>query len=328
MAAAALHETGHSIAKLSDEYDGGGLLSPGNNVTSDLGNIPWSIWIDAGTPLPTPDTFAQPYIQYAFTKVGAFQGAYVSTAFRPTYNSIMLEGGEYGPVNSEAIVLAIYSRTGPLISATPTTTSVRISSGQQQIFTPVKWAAPTTITTKWYLNDALYASTGTLTIHYTDLTPGQYTLKCVVKDETTMVRNDPQKLTQDAMSWTVSIGDLPQITQQPSNLTVTAGQPAAFSITATGSNLSYQWRVGGQAIAGATAATYTISQTSSTQAGAYDCVITNASGSVTSSSATLTVAAASSNSNGGGAGADEPWYFAALAALALVRQLQKRRDGK
>jgi hypothetical protein len=233
-------------------------------------------------------------------------------------------GGEYGPVNTEAIILAIYSKTGPMISVAPAAGTVRITSGQQQIFTPVKWSAPTTITTKWYINNNLYASTDTLTLRYADLTPGQYTLKCVIKDETTMVRNDPQNLTTDTTNWTVIIGDLPQITQQPSSTTVTAGQSASFSITATGSSLTYQWRKGGTAIAGATAATYTISSTSTADAGSYDCVVTNSSGSATSSAASLTVNAAPSSGGGGGGGACETWYLFALSLCGLVRYRQKR----
>jgi len=329
----ALHETGHSIVGLSDEYVGGGDLSPLKNKTYDLTNIPWRLWLEPGIPLPTPDSYATdtlPDITNAYQRVGAYKQA-TATFYRPTYVS-MMEGvgdrSEFGPVNSEAIILAIYSKTGPMLSTTPTATSIRILSGQQQVFTPSKWAAPTTITTKWYLNSSTtpYATTDTLTIKYADLTPGTYTLKCVVKDETTMVRNDPQNLTQDTVTWTVAIGDVPQITQQPSSITVTAGQSASLSLTATGSNLTYQWRKGGVAVTGAIAATYTINSTSTTDAGSYDCIITNSSGSATSTAATLTVNAAPSSGGGGGGGggACGEWFLLALATLAATRRLTHR----
>src|ERR1700691_3003162 len=52
----------------------------------------------------------------------------------------------------------------------------------------------------------------------------------------------------------------PAITAQPSSVSVTEGQVATFSVTATGTApLSYQWQKGGSAISGATASTYTIS---------------------------------------------------------------------
>ena len=329
----ALHETGHSIARLSDEYVGGGDITPLINKTYDLTNIPWKLWLEPGIPLPTPDSYAldtpnaPPNTDHFWQRVGAYASA---TFFTPTYSSIMAAGGdaEFGPVNSEAVILAIYAKTGPLISSTPTATSVRILSGQQQVFTPNKWAAPTTITTKWYVDDSTttYATSDTLTLKYADLPPGPHTLKCVVKDETTMVRNDPKNLTQDTVTWSVAIGDVPLITQQPAAVSVTAGQPASFSVTATGSSLTYQWRKSGAAITGATAATYTISATSTSDAGSYDCVVTNSSGSATSTAATLTVAAApSSSSSGGGGGAGGEWYLLALALSVMVRYCQRKQ---
>src|SRR5207237_5995748 len=49
----------------------------------------------------------------------------------------------------------------------------------------------------------------------------------------------------------------PVITQQPADLAVTAGQPATFTVAASGAApLAYQWHRGGADIAGATAATY------------------------------------------------------------------------
>ena len=48
------------------------------------------------------------------------------------------------------------------------------------------------------------------------------------------------------------------ITTQPASQTVTAGQTATFSVTATGTApLSYQWKKNGAAISGATASSYT-----------------------------------------------------------------------
>jgi hypothetical protein len=87
----------------------------------------------------------------------------------------------------------------------------------------------------------------------------------------------------------------PSIATQPASHTVTAGQAATFSVSATGGGtLAYQWRKGGTAISGASAATYTISSTASADAGSYDVVVSNSAGSVTSSAATLTVTSTNS----------------------------------
>jgi len=83
----------------------------------------------------------------------------------------------------------------------------------------------------------------------------------------------------------------PVITQPPADLSVTAGQPASFSVTATGvAPLAYQWQRGGSDIAGATNASYTVPATVLGDSGAvFRAVVSNAGGSVTSQSATLTV---------------------------------------
>jgi len=87
---------------------------------------------------------------------------------------------------------------------------------------------------------------------------------------------------------------IPAITAQPSNQTVTVGQTATFSVTATGSaTLSYQWQKGTTAIAGATSSSYTTPATTTPDSGSqFNVVVSNAAGSVTSNAATLTVNAA------------------------------------
>src|SRR5947208_5290238 len=87
----------------------------------------------------------------------------------------------------------------------------------------------------------------------------------------------------------------PRITVQPANQSVTTGQSASFSVTATGTApLSYQWQKHGSAISGATSTTYTTPPTTSVDNGAqFDVVVSNSLGSVTSAAATLTVTAAS-----------------------------------
>jgi autotransporter-associated beta strand protein len=82
----------------------------------------------------------------------------------------------------------------------------------------------------------------------------------------------------------------PTITTQPQSLTVSAGNPAAFSLTASGSApLSYQWQKDGTNLSGATLTTYAIASVGGSDAGTYTVTVTNAFGSVTSSNAALTV---------------------------------------
>ncbi|HEY6174278.1 MAG TPA: discoidin domain-containing protein [Kofleriaceae bacterium] len=85
----------------------------------------------------------------------------------------------------------------------------------------------------------------------------------------------------------------PVIVLQPASIAVTSGQPASFTVTATGTApMTFQWSRNGAAIAGATAASFTTSATTSADNNAQFTVrITNSLGSATSSAATLTVVA-------------------------------------
>jgi hypothetical protein len=84
---------------------------------------------------------------------------------------------------------------------------------------------------------------------------------------------------------------VPVIAIQPSDQTVSAGQTATFTVTATGSApVSYQWQRGASPIAGATATAYTTAVTTAGDSGSsFAVIVTDASGSTTSRSAALHV---------------------------------------
>ncbi|NVN92907.1 MAG: hypothetical protein HXX11_20245 [Desulfuromonadales bacterium] len=110
-----------------------------------------------------------------------------------------------------------------------------------------------------------------------------------------VVTNGSGSVTSNSATLTVNPAPVaPAITDQPQNISVTAGQTATFSVTATGSaTLTYQWKKGGTSISGATSASYTTSVTTTVNSGStYTVVVTNALGSATSTAATLTVTAA------------------------------------
>jgi hypothetical protein len=81
----------------------------------------------------------------------------------------------------------------------------------------------------------------------------------------------------------------PAITSQPSSQTTTAGGGVSFTVSATGNPTGYQWYFGNAAISGATSASLALAGVQSVNAGTYHVVVTNTSGSATSSNATLTV---------------------------------------
>src|ERR1700722_6441132 len=111
-----------------------------------------------------------------------------------------------------------------------------------------------------------------------------------------IVTNPISGVTSNAATLTVNAGGGPSITTQPANQTVSVGQTATFSVTATGAApLSYQWQKNQVNIAGATSASYTTPATTSADSGtSFRVIVTNSVSSVTSNAATLTVNAASS----------------------------------
>ena len=86
--------------------------------------------------------------------------------------------------------------------------------------------------------------------------------------------------------------ELPEITNQPAPAEISAGQTTTLQVTATGSNLTYQWYAGSSGntttpLSGATASSYTTSALSSTTR--FWVKVTGDSGYVNSATATVTV---------------------------------------
>jgi hypothetical protein len=81
----------------------------------------------------------------------------------------------------------------------------------------------------------------------------------------------------------------PLITGQPSSIIANPGESEVFSVTATGSNLGYQWRRNGVIVAGATLPSLSFSAIQPVHVGTYAVVVTNAAGTVTSTSVSLTL---------------------------------------
>ena len=150
-----------------------------------------------------------------------------------------------------------------------------------------------------------------LTLTGSTLSPAEGTLKWVdeagneLSDDTKVEVNKTYKwcftpadtnydtLTGEVELWHV---DAPAISAQPKNVSVITGEKATFEVTATGTDVTYQWQIdrndgkGFVDITGATGATYTTGVTDKGCDGfKYQCVIRNAAGSVTTDTAVLTV---------------------------------------
>ncbi len=88
----------------------------------------------------------------------------------------------------------------------------------------------------------------------------------------------------------LSVNDPVQILAHPQDLTRDPGQPATFSVSASGTApLGYQWRKNGEPIPGEESDSFTLPAVAEDDEGAYDVIVTNVVGPVTSAAAALSV---------------------------------------
>ena len=128
-----------------------------------------------------------------------------------------------------------------------------------------------------------------------DATETSYTIPSVTTANAgnyhVIVSNDFGSVKSDEATLTVSGDDIDvlTITTQPQSQTVNENDPVTFTVTATGTELTYQWYKDGKAISGATDSSYTISRAEKNNEGVYYVVVSNSTGSVISSTAILRV---------------------------------------
>ena len=189
-----------------------------------------------------------------------------------------------GSATSATVTLTVTAAaTAPTITQQPV--SVTVTAGQSAAFS-VLATGTAPISYQWFMNGTA-AGTNSSTFSIAQTTAGQTGAQIHVK-----VSNSTGSATSNTVTLTVNpvAPTAPAISQQPTNATVTVGQSATFTVTATGTSpLTYQWFMNGGAV-GTNSNTYTISQTALGQTGAQIYVtVTNAVSTATSQTVTLTV---------------------------------------
>ena len=186
-----------------------------------------------------------------------------------------------GGVTSSIATLTVYL-VAPAITTQPAAQTV--SEGQSATFSVT--ASGTSPNYQWRKNgtNILGATSSSYTTPVTAIGDSGAVFSVVVS-------NSAGGVTSSSATLTVNLA-APTITTQPAAQTVSEGQSATFSVTASSTSLSYQWRKNGTNIPGATSSSYTTPVTAIGDSGAvFSVVVSNSAGGVTSSSATLTVVA-------------------------------------
>lgn len=226
------HETGHVLANLGDEYT---TAYPGfpdteePNTTTNTARslIKWNAWIDADTPVPTPNSIGDGVI-------GLFEGAHYHETgwYRPQLNCAMnVWGVPFCAVCSEALVLAIYQQVRPVDAFSPTSTNLSVSTTQSLTFS-LTGLQPAThnLSVQWSTNGVPCpaATNLTFTLLPQSLPNGTNRVSALVKDNTPLVRTDPTNLLSQTVTWTLNV-NLPQLRlDSPTRL---AGGHFAFRVT-------------------------------------------------------------------------------------------------
>jgi len=253
------------------------------NQTVSLGQTATFSIVATGNPAPTYQ-----WRKNGTSIGGATSSSYTTPAAVPADNGAVFDvvvTNPSGSVTSTTATLTVNTSTAPPVITTQPANRTA-APGQTATFSVVATGNPLP-TYQWRKNGTNVAGATSTSYTTPPAVPGDNGARFDV-----VVSNTAGSVTSNAATLTVASGSsAPTITTQPSNETVTAGQTATFSLVATGNPLpTYQWRKNGTNITGATSSSYTTPPTAAPDNGAaFDAVVTNAAGSVTSNAGTLTV---------------------------------------
>jgi hypothetical protein len=229
-----MHELGHTIANLADEYatpfPAYVPLEAANATQETRTNyLKWKAWLTPGTPVPTPatDTYA--------ASVGLFVGANYRTTgwYRPRLDCLMRNlDGTFCEICQEALVLSLYRKVRPVQDRSPMTTNLVSTTPQTLAFSVTCLPAPAGLpVVQWSLDNTpvALATQKVFQVLSAALSNGLHTVKAEVRDATALVRTDPSLLLRQTLAWQVQVNI--------SNLRLAATRPATtngFSVLVTG----------------------------------------------------------------------------------------------
>lgn len=260
--------------------------------------------------------------------LNAYEHAYTETPTATTQSGTytVKVSNKWGEVTSDPAIVTVTSEptiAPPTINSHPQ--GVTITQGASFTLTVV--ASGTDLNYQWKKAGSNISGATSASYTKTSATTGD------AGNYTVTVSNTAGSVTSNPANVVVNTPvTAPTITRQPTSVTINQGASFTLSVSAAGSNLSYQWKKAGANISGATSASYTKSSATTGDAGSYTVTITNSAGSITSNPVTVTVNAtpsggnnAGSNSGGGGGGGGAPslLLITGLGVIGLLKRLKK-----
>jgi hypothetical protein len=203
-----IHELGHSLGNLADEYDYGG---PQTYTGGELGPVDVSIYNQAQQVAQQRKWWR--WMGATDTRfdgtVGAFEGANYSVfgVFRPTNNSMMRSlGRKFNLPSAEGLIKEFYREVRPIEDATPTTPNPESDAVLYAI--PVQPDGHDLII-NWFLDGEVIASAINQThldLSTLNLGVGEHTVSVTVVDPTPWVRDESIRTAflTDTRQWTIN----------------------------------------------------------------------------------------------------------------------------
>jgi hypothetical protein len=183
------------------------------------------------------------------TNTGIYTGTTTNT-LDLTAPTTSVDGNQYRclvngvcPQNLTSSFATITVNVAPAITSQPTNSTICVGSNTSFAIA----ATGTSLSYQWQVNSGsgwnnvtnggIYtgAATNTLNVTAPTIAVSTYQYRCVIGG--TCVPG----VTSSAV--TLTVNSLPAITMQPSNSNICSGDNTSFSITATGTNIAYQWQV-------------------------------------------------------------------------------------
>jgi uncharacterized protein DUF1573/ASPM-SPD-2-Hydin domain-containing protein/immunoglobulin I-set domain protein len=230
-------------------------------------------------------------LTYQWLKNGTAISGATSSSYMTPAEMTSDSGALFSVVVSNSAGSATSNNAGLTVNPDPVAPSITsqpasqtITVGQTATFS-VGASGTAPLSYQWQKNGSAIA--GAISSTYT--TPAE-TISDSGAQFAVVVSNSAGSTTSNTAVLTVN-AVAPSITTQPASRTITAGQTATFSVTASGTApLNYQWSKNATAISGATSSSYTTpAETTSDNGAQFTVAVANTAGNVTSNAATLTV---------------------------------------